>query len=401
MAAHLWGGEPPRRRGGAARLVFERRGNELRHLGRLLSFEPACIDFLTERLLRLPGIGFVVFEDVHVAGGLERRPGRSAFRYQNNWQLPLNGPGEAAAPSRQTAQATARKLRALARERASVRVGFDRNPSEAFLRRVVALNRAKIEAQGRRHGIDEVEFGRLRAISAELGHGAALTEGDALIAGDLICIADNRAYFLTGGYEPDFQRFSPGMITLSHAIEACRRRGILDFNLLWGDGVYKQRLGGRCQPLVTIVSRRSPATLLRPAYLAALSHFGWLHLKRALKPMLARLKGLAPEKPGPRVALHACPCRGRCNHWRGLRIGARMPRFYFDATLQGEPEADPEGIELASRAIARQEGVRAAAEMVKDRHHGENAKDVTLAIREGEEPVATIRLSLTIEEPSR
>jgi hypothetical protein len=64
-------------------------------------------------------------------------------------------------------------------------------------------------AQGRRHGIDEAEFGRLRAISAELGHGAALTEGDTLIAGDLICIADNRAYFLTGGYEPDFQRFSP------------------------------------------------------------------------------------------------------------------------------------------------------------------------------------------------
>ena len=46
------------------------------------------------------------------------------------------------------------------------------------------------------------------------------------------------------------------------------------------------------------MSRRSPATLLRPAYLAALSHFGWLHLKRALKPMLARLKGGAPEKPG-------------------------------------------------------------------------------------------------------
>jgi hypothetical protein len=78
-----------------------------------------------------------------------------------------------------------------------------------------------------------------------------------------------------------------------------------------------------------------------------------------------------------------------------------MPRFYFDATLQGEPETDPEGIELASRAVARQEGVRAAAEMAKDRHVGENAKDITLAIREGEEPVATIRLSLTIEEPSR
>jgi uncharacterized protein DUF6894 len=81
-------------------------------------------------------------------------------------------------------------------------------------------------------------------------------------------------------------------------------------------------------------------------------------------------------------------------HWRAHAT------LHFDATLQGEPETDPVGIELASRAVARQEGVRAAAEMVKDRHHGENAKDITLAIREGEEPVATIRLSLTIEEPS-
>ena len=151
-----------------------------------------------------------------------------------------------------------------------------------------------------------------------------LPRATTLIAGDLICIADNRAYFLTGGYEPDFQRFSPGMITLSHAIEACRRRGILDFNLLWGDGVYKQRLGGRCQPLVTIVSRRSPATLLRPAYLAALSRFGWLHLKRALKPMLARLKGLAPEKPGadakgdlpPASGLEADATIAWLAHWR-------------------------------------------------------------------------------------
>jgi hypothetical protein len=73
---------------------------------------------------------------------------------------------------------------------------------------------------------------------------------------------------------------------------------VLDFNLLWGDGVYKQRLGGRCQPLATILTRHSPATLLRPAYLAALARFGWLHLKRALKPMLLRLKRAAPEKQG-------------------------------------------------------------------------------------------------------
>ena len=77
-----------------------------------------------------------------------------------------------------------------------------------------------------------------------------------------------------------------------------------------------------------------------------------------------------------------------------------MPHFYFDAVLQGQAETDPVGVELANRAVARQEAVRAAAEMAKDRHLGENVKDITLAIREGDEPVATIRLSLRVEEPS-
>ena len=76
-----------------------------------------------------------------------------------------------------------------------------------------------------------------------------------------------------------------------------------------------------------------------------------------------------------------------------------MPRFYFDAVLQGKPEADPVGIELDNRDVARQEAVRAAAEMAKDRHVGENAQDITLAIREGDDPVATVRLCLKIEEP--
>jgi hypothetical protein len=75
-----------------------------------------------------------------------------------------------------------------------------------------------------------------------------------------------------------------------------------------------------------------------------------------------------------------------------------VPRFYFDAVLNGEPEPDPEGIELDSRDTARQEAVRAAAEMAKDRHLGGNAREFTVKVREGSEPFATIRLSLKIED---
>jgi hypothetical protein len=272
----------------APRLTFARRGDHLVHLGRLTWFEADCIAFLTDRLLRLEGVAFVVFEDVRVEGAPGKRR-QSVFRYQNNWQLVLNGPAGTDRIARQTAQATARKLRGLTRDREGVRIGFDKGPSPRFLRTVVAYNRAKIEAQGRRHGIDEAEFARLEALSAELGWGSVLEDKDGIVAGDLIFVAGRRAYFMTGGYDDAAQRYSPGMITLAHAIEECRKQGILDFNLLWGDGAYKQRLGAHCRPLVTVVARGSKVAFLRPSYLGALSRFGWLHLKRALKPLVRRL----------------------------------------------------------------------------------------------------------------
>ncbi|HEX8167201.1 MAG TPA: GNAT family N-acetyltransferase [Beijerinckiaceae bacterium] len=287
--------EGPARREGAARLVFARRDDHLVHLGRLTWLDADCVAVLTDRLLGLDGVAFVVFEDVRVEGALARRPGQSVFHYQNNWQLVLNGPGETDRIARQTAQATARKLRGLTRDREGVRIGFDRDPSGRFLRTVVAYNRLKIEAQGRRHGIDEAEFARLSALSAELGWGSVLEDKDGIVAGDLVFVTGRRAYFMTGGYDAAAQRYSPGMITLIHAIEECRRQGILDFNLMWGDGAYKQRLGAHCRPLVTIVARGSAAALLRPSYLGALGRFGRLHLKRALKPLARRLLRRGPE----------------------------------------------------------------------------------------------------------
>jgi hypothetical protein len=77
-----------------------------------------------------------------------------------------------------------------------------------------------------------------------------------------------------------------------------------------------------------------------------------------------------------------------------------VPHFYFDATVNGEALPDPEGIELDTRAVARTEGLRAVAEMVKDQHLNGNARDIMIAIREGSDPVVTIRLSLKIEEAS-
>jgi hypothetical protein len=98
-------------------------------------------------------------------------------------------------------------------------------------------------------------------------------------------------------------------------------------------------------------------------------------------------------KPGHWPGCFICYCNASA-----VRALTRVPRFYFDAVLQGRTETDREGVELADRAVARQEAIRAAAEMAKDQHLDGDARDITVAIREGDKPIATIRLSLKIEE---
>lgn len=277
------------RRGRPAQVIFGRQADHLVHLGRLRWFDRDCIALLTSRLLQLPGVGFVVFEDIAVAGGDIAMPRHQVFHYQNNWRLVLNGPAEPDRIARQAAQTTARKLRNFTRDRTGARITFEPSPSAAFLRTIVDHNRDKVESQGRRHGIDEAELRRLQALSAEIGYGAGLCDDEGLVAGDLVAIAGQRAYFMAGGYDPAAQRYSPGMITLVHAVEECRRRGIVDFNLLWGDGVYKARLGARRTRLVTIVARGSNAALLRASHVRVTLRFGWLDLRRRMKPVVMAL----------------------------------------------------------------------------------------------------------------
>jgi type IV secretory pathway TrbL component len=56
------------------------------------------------------------------------------------------------------------------------------------------------------------------------------------------------------------------------------------------------------------------------------------------------------------------------------------------------------GLVRSGRSLCEQEAIRAAAEMAKDQHLDGNARDITVAIREGDKSIATIRLSLKIEE---
>ena len=280
---------PGRRDGSAYPLLFAVRDRHLVHLGNLRWFEAACIEYLADLLLAQSGVDFIVFEDVRVDGALSRPAGTSVFRYQRNWQIVLNGPeADDFKISKKARRDNRRKRQAMEKEFADVRVALEEHPSRDLLEKIVALNRTKIETTHRRHAIDARELDRQWAIVSEIGRVVTVRDGARLVAGGVICVVGSRAFYVMTGYDMAASRYSPGVIAHNFAIEHCRQQGLFDFNIMWGDGVYKRRLGAKPRELATLVVRRSPAARFTAAYVRAVAAFHWRHFKARVKPLIRR-----------------------------------------------------------------------------------------------------------------
>lgn len=278
------------------RLVFTLERGGLIHCGRLLRFQATLVAGLTDRLLASTGTAFLVFEDVEIIGALPTSLLRVVLYYQNNWRLNLRDP---AWSSRRLVSSTKRKARGLKRDLPDVSIRFDAAPGRSVLDRIASFGRARIEAKGRRYGIDAAELDRLMAVSDDVGHGTLVRSGDAILAADLVCVVGNQAYFLTHGFDPDYPRSRLGMVCLVNSIEGCAARGIRDFNMLWGDLPYKAQLGAERVALQTVVACRSWASLVSPGYLAVLLRYGWYDFKRRLKPQATRIRALFRRSTDP------------------------------------------------------------------------------------------------------
>lgn len=269
-------------------LLFNKRGRHLVHLGRLLWFEAASLVRAAEALFDQSDADFVVFEDIEVAGKFPAGFDSATFHYQRDWQIILNGPQAVEhATSGKSRSTTRRKQRAMERDIKGLRIAREA-PTRDLLRTIVALNREKIESGNRKHRIDEAEFERLWSVVAETGHIIVMRDGERVIAGDAICVVGRHAYYMVSGYDMELSRYSPGVIVHYASIEDCRERGVVDFNMLWGDSVYKQRLGAKPHQLVTLVARRTPMVRFSPAYVRATSSYRWHDLKARVKPLVAR-----------------------------------------------------------------------------------------------------------------
>jgi len=277
--------EAARPEDGAPRLVFARERGGLVHRGCLARLDAALVAGLGERLMRKSGAAFVVFEDVEIVSPASAPPRGLMFRYRNNWRLPLRDTSRLM--SKQLVGNTRRAAQHLQRDVPGFSVAFEPAPDRVVMDTIARFGRIRIEGQGRPYLIDEPEVARLTAVAAEIGHGTRVRAGQGILAADLVCIVGDQAYLLTHGYDPGYPRSSLGMICLTHSIRACAERGLVAFNMMWGDLPYKGRLGGTCIPLQTVLLRRSAATLFHPGHIRMAVRFGWLDLKRRLKPYLA------------------------------------------------------------------------------------------------------------------
>jgi hypothetical protein len=70
-----------------------------------------------------------------------------------------------------------------------------------------------------------------------------------------------------------------------------------------------------------------------------------------------------------------------------------MPHYYFDLSRDGGFLPDELGLDLPSLVVARKQARVTAAEMAKEGNGGPH--EITIAIRDADGLVATVRLSLT------
>jgi CelD/BcsL family acetyltransferase involved in cellulose biosynthesis len=70
-----------------------------------------------------------------------------------------------------------------------------------------------------------------------------------------------RTFYYLSGFDPAFDRFSPGTLIVGHAIEQAAREGVTQFDFLRGREAYKYRWGARDRPCYAVELRARSAAL--------------------------------------------------------------------------------------------------------------------------------------------
>ncbi len=134
---------------------------------------------------------------------------------------------------------------------------------ESSLRTVIGLNRARMQAKGKRFGMDAQEQQRLFALMRERGQLSVIEIDGEIRAGLLCTLAGNDITMHVIAHDPEFDDLRLGFLCCVLTIQDAIAQGLQRFHFLWGHYDYKTRLGGRRIALSQVLLLRTRRSALR------------------------------------------------------------------------------------------------------------------------------------------
>ncbi len=271
---------------GGQSLIFRESDKHLICCNRLETFTSQTLNSVSKTLSKFYPDKIITFEDIVLDEETSMSVPNFKLSFQENWCRGIS-PDEKYLSKRRRS-VIRRRLRKLVETLKDDDVEYVfRRTQEEDIDHVIEMNAKALEAQGRRHDFPEERRRVFKQVANEIGYTAFLYADGKLIAGDVLSVIDDKAWFNIGGYDMEYRDYSPGMQLHSMIIDSCLELGVREVNFLWGNSSWKSDVGSVRTPLTTVYVASSKREFLSLGFLQ--------HIKPSLKQTL-RLKVISVLK---------------------------------------------------------------------------------------------------------
>ena len=271
-----------------ALLLFQRKGPEVWVLNEVIALSPQTV-------IRFANAVFVNDSHAHLVRlhaialkwpSTNTALWQSIFSEDYVLDLPADYDQWMAGLSRQTREKLRYHLRRSFRRQPGLEFTVQRvgDISDTDVRKVLRLNRERMNRKGRAYGMSETDEARLSAQIQSVGMLCALKIEGEICAGLLCSAVGSDIYMHVIAHDPRYDDLRLGLLccclTIRHAIS----QKYIRFHFLWGHYDYKRKLGGKPVPLSRLLIRRNVWQSVRHPVLTG----RWLML--AARDSLRRLR---------------------------------------------------------------------------------------------------------------
>ena len=275
-----------------AAVLFERSGRSVRVISEAFDLPAETLDEFADAVFaHYPGISAIRLRAVALEGRVRHYPCLVAICSDDYLlSLPASEDAWLASLSAQTREKIRYHWRRTQRRQPGLAFRTLRGGAieAAQLRSVIAFNRARMQAKGRRFGMDDEDERRLCALMRERGQ-LSVIEIDGEIRAGLMCtLAGDDITMHVIAHDPAFDDLRLGFLCCVMTIQAAIAQGLQRFHFLWGHYDYKTRLGGHRVELSQVLLLRSRYfALLHPRLIAAQCATGLRALVRRYRQRVA------------------------------------------------------------------------------------------------------------------